>query len=102
MREFEYESFPRPDGLPTVVLSDVERAIGEISYHRVVMDSGAETTTTLCTIVMDNGHTVTATSACVIPEKFDEEIGQNLARAAAVAKIWELLGYELRLKLNAQ
>lgn len=57
---------------------------------------------TFCVLVMRNGFTVTGESACVSPENFDAEIGRKIARQNAVAKIWPLMGYELRSKLAAK
>ncbi|SNR98822.1 Phage protein (N4 Gp49/phage Sf6 gene 66) family protein [Methylobacillus rhizosphaerae] len=54
---------------------------------------------TFCVLVLRNGFTVTGESACASPENFDAEIGRKIARQNAVAKIWPLLGYELRSKL---
>lgn len=102
MRQFEYEVSPMVDGHPTVTLGDVERAISDVSYHRLTTSSGALTTVTTCLIVLDNGYTVTGESACVVPEKFNEAMGNKCAYDRAVNEIWKLLGYELRLKLNAE
>ena len=57
---------------------------------------------TFCVIVLRNGFTVVGQSACASPENFDAEIGRKIARAEAVAKIWPLMGYELRTKLSEQ
>ena len=54
---------------------------------------------TFCVLVLRNGFTVTGESACASPENFDAEIGQKIARANAVQKIWPLMGYELKSKL---
>jgi len=54
---------------------------------------------TFCVLVLRNGFTVTGESACVSPENFDAEIGQNIARQNAVSKIWPLMGYALKNKL---
>jgi hypothetical protein len=54
---------------------------------------------TICVLVLRNGFTVTGESACASPENFDAEIGQKIARANAVQKIWPLMGYELRTRL---
>ena len=54
---------------------------------------------TFCVLVLRNGFTVTGESACASPENFDAEIGRKIARENAVAKIWPLMGYELRTKL---
>ena len=56
---------------------------------------------TFCVLVLRNGFTVTGESACASPENFDAEIGRKVARENAVAKIWPLMGYELRSKLAA-
>lgn len=55
---------------------------------------------TFCVLVLRNGFTVTGESACASPENFDAEIGRKIARQNAVQKIWPLMGYELRSKLN--
>jgi hypothetical protein len=55
---------------------------------------------TFCVLVLRNGFTVTGESACVSPENFDAEIGRKVARQAAVAKVWPLLGYALRSRLH--
>ena len=56
---------------------------------------------TFCVLVLRNGFTVTGESACASPENFDAEIGRKIARENAVAKVWPLMGYELRSKLAA-
>jgi len=55
---------------------------------------------TFCVLVLQNGFTVTGESACASPENFDAEIGRKVARQNAVQKIWPLMGYELKTKLN--
>ena len=54
---------------------------------------------TFCILVLRNGFTVTGESACASPENFDAELGRKIARQNAVAKVWPLMGYELRSKL---
>lgn len=54
---------------------------------------------TICVLVLKNGFTVTGESACASPENFDAEVGRKIARQNAVAKVWPLMGYELRSKL---
>lgn len=56
---------------------------------------------TLCVMVLNNGFTVTGESACASPENFDADIGCKVARQNAVAKIWPLMGYELKERLAA-
>jgi len=55
---------------------------------------------TFCVIVLRNGFTVTGDSACASPENFDAELGRKIARQNAVQKIWPLMGYALKEKLN--
>ena len=55
---------------------------------------------TFCVLVLKNGFTVTGESACASPENFDAEIGRKIARANAVGKVWPLMGYELKSKLQ--
>ena len=54
---------------------------------------------TFCVLVLQNGFTVTGESACASPENFDAELGRKIARRNAEAKIWPLMGYELRSNL---
>lgn len=54
---------------------------------------------TFCVLRLRNGFTVTGESACASPENFNAQIGRDIARQNAVAKIWPLMGYELRTKL---
>lgn len=56
---------------------------------------------TFCVLVLRNGYTVTGESACASSENFNAQIGRDVARQNAVAKIWPLLGFELRTKLSA-
>jgi len=55
---------------------------------------------TICVIELNNGFTVTGESACASPENFNAEIGRKIARANAVQKMWPLLGYALKERLN--
>lgn len=54
---------------------------------------------TFCVLVLRNGFTVTGESACASPENFNVEIGRRVARENAVAKIWPLMGYQLKQNL---
>lgn len=54
---------------------------------------------TFCVLVLRNGFTVTGESACASPENFNAEIGRKIARENAVAKVWSLMGYELKCRL---
>jgi hypothetical protein len=56
---------------------------------------------TFCVLVLRNGFTVTGESACVSLENYDAEIGRKIAFENAKQKIWPLMGYELRTRLDA-
>ena len=56
---------------------------------------------TFCVLVLRNGFTVTGESACASPENFNADIGRRIARENAIAKLWPLMGYELKSKLAA-
>jgi hypothetical protein len=57
---------------------------------------------TFCVLILRNGFTVTGESACASPDNFDAEIGRKIARANAVAKVWPLMGYQLKQELHEQ
>jgi hypothetical protein len=68
---------------------------GEPSHYDSALDL-----LTFCVLVLRNGFTVTGESACASPENFDAAIGRKIARQNAVNKIWPLMGYALKEKLN--
>lgn len=57
---------------------------------------------TFCVLVLRNGFMVTGESACASPENFNDEVGQKIARANAVNKIWPLMGYQLKQRLHEE
>jgi hypothetical protein len=57
---------------------------------------------TFCTLILQNGFTVTGESACASPDNFNAELGRKIARQHAVSKIWQLEGYLLRERLHEQ
>ena len=54
---------------------------------------------TFCVLVLRNGFTVTGESACASPENFNAALGQKIARANAISKVWPLMGYQLKEQL---
>ena len=68
--------------------------VGE-EYH--VFDSSQ---LTVCLLTLKNGYNVTGYSACVSPENFDAQIGQDIARRNAREQIWGLLGFSLAENLS--
>lgn len=55
---------------------------------------------TFCILTLRNGFTVTGESACASPENFDPEICRKIGRQNAVQKIWPLMGYALKERLQ--
>lgn len=96
---------------PRITLNDIEANIRYETYFTAA--DGAQTADgdrgdealellTFCVLVLGNGFVVTGESACVSPENFDADIGREVARENAINKIWPLMGYELKSKLNGE
>ena len=99
---------------PRVTPADIEANIA--SEHHFTAEDGVVATVaflgpqdcpeslsllTFCVLVLRNGFTVTGESACASPENFDAEIGRKIARANAVQKVWPLMGYALKSRLQS-
>lgn len=96
-----------PDDIDANISKEFYFTAGDAVFGVEVMACGTPVTNetvlntlTFCVLVLQNGFTVTGESACASPENFDAEIGRKIARQNAVAKIWPLMGYELRSKLS--
>ncbi|MEA1988066.1 MAG: Gp49 family protein [Pseudomonadota bacterium] len=74
---------------------DINDVIVDEEYHRF-----PETTVTVCCLTLENGYNVIGKSATINTANFDEEIGNDVARADAVRQIWELEGYLLKTALS--
>lgn len=95
---------------PRITPADIEANIASEHYftaddgcngaQRCVMHPSPLQLLTFCVLVLRNGFTITGESACASPENFNAEIGRRIARENAVAKVWPLMGYELRSKLQ--
>ena len=95
---------------PRVTPADIEANIasehyftaGDAAYPGKVVGSAYAQLQllTFCVLVLRNGFTVTGESACASPENFDAELGRKIARQNAVAKLWPLMGYELKERLH--
>lgn len=72
----------------------LESLVERIYYHRV-----PDTTVTICAITLKNGFTVAGDSACIDPENFDHNIGEQVAYNNAFEKIWQLEGYRIKSQL---
>ena len=74
---------------------------GNLLHDAHLLESGGPLSLlTFCVLVLRNGYTVTGESACASPENFNAGIGCRIARENAVAKIWPLMGYELKQRLH--
>ncbi|WP_291928661.1 Gp49 family protein [Limnohabitans sp.] len=113
-RTIEQEIQAKGKTAPRITPADIEANItsehyftaadgvtGAVAVHgiAVLQSSQSLSLLTFCVLVLRNGFTVTGESACASPENFDAEIGRKIARQNAVAKVWPLMGYELRSKL---
>lgn len=105
-QEIQAKGLAAPRVTPADIEANIERevyftaangaaAVGETVHS----DDDALRLLTFCVLVLRNGFTVTGESACASPENFDAELGRKIARQNAVAKVWPLMGYELRSKL---
>ena len=52
----------------------------------------------ICELTLKNGYTVRGEAACVSPENFDQEIGEEISFKDARDKVWQLEGYLLQQK----
>ena len=115
MNDKEIEQQIQAKGLtaPRVTPGDIEGNIASEHYFnaydaaisgQLICSEPANSETlkllTFCVLVLQNGFTVTGESACASPGNFDAELGRKIARQNAVAKIWPLMGYELRSRLS--
>ena len=99
---------------PRVTPGDIEAAIAGEYYFTASQGAGvgshstrpivadqylALSLLTMCVLVLRNGFTVTGESACASPQNFNADLGQKIARANAINKIWPLEGYLLKQQL---
>lgn len=104
MEEIEQEIQEKGLTAPRITPDAIEANIAGEHYFTAGEATGkiedvALSLLTFCVLVLKNGYTVTGESACASPENFDAELGRKIARRNAVAKVWPLMGYELRTKL---
>ena len=77
-----------------ITAEDIRSKIKSETY--LVLPDGR---TTLCVLSLENGFTITGTSACVHAANFNIDTGRQYAHAEAFRKIWELEGYLLAQRL---
>lgn len=78
-----------------VTIEDVQNAITKTDY--VVLPDGR---TTICQLTLDNNFTIRGESSCVDPANFDKTVGQDIAKANAMDKVWQFLGFRLADRLH--
>ena len=69
----------------------IDSTISYAEYFRVI-----NTTTTICSLVLNNGYVVVGKSAAVSMENFDEELGKKIAFNDAREQIWALQGFYMK------
>lgn len=74
----------------TVTQEQVDSFIKDVQYIKL----GEKTT--VCRLVLVNGFEVTTTSACVHPENYKQEIGEEVSLRRAKDQVWMLLGFLLQ------
>ena len=89
----------KPEDIEAYVKSEIFFTAGQAAEAMGLPIGDEAKLLTLCVIVLKNGFTVTGESACADPAKFNAEIGQKIARANALNKVWPLMGYVLRSQI---
>jgi hypothetical protein len=80
-----------------VTNQSIDARIDKVEYHRI-----PNSTMTICVITMVNGFSVTGESACVDPNEYNKERGEEIAYENAFEKLWPLEGYLLKERLYQQ
>lgn len=87
-KQVEQEIQDKNLNAPRLTPTDIDSTIKAQEYFRV-----ANTTTTVCAIILNNNYVVIGKSAAVSMENFDEELGRKIAFDDAREQIWALEGY---------
>lgn len=83
---------------PRVTEVDMQKRIAFVHYDYLPHAP----TTTICSIVLDNGYSVRGESACVDPANFNVEAGKHYALKSAFNKLWPLFGFLLAERLHQE
>jgi len=94
-QEIEKEIQEKNLNAPCLTLDLIDSKIKNKTFHVL-----SETCLTVCCLTLENGFIATGESACVSPENFNAEIGEQIAFEQARDKIWMLEGYLLKQKLH--
>lgn len=76
---------------PRLTPTDIDAVIETEQYYVF-----PGTTMTVCCLTLKNGYTVIGEGACISPENFRKDIGEQIAKKEAREKIWALEGYLLK------
>lgn len=87
------EASPTPN---RITPDSIKGRIADVTYHNPPQES----TTTFCTIKMQNGFEFVGRSACVDPANYNKEIGEKVAYDDAFRQIWSHEGYLLKEALH--
>jgi hypothetical protein len=79
----------------TVTIEQVESTIEGIEY----INRG---TLTVAIATLRNGFQVVGTSGCADPAKYNQQLGEKLARAKVVDQVWLLEGYLLKEQMHRE
>lgn len=96
---------------PQVTPADVEATIASEHYFTAgfaVTATGIQAEAvnpaldllTFCVLVLKNGHTVSGEAHCADPAKFNAETGRIEARKVAISKLWPMVIYAERERLQ--
>ena len=75
-------------------MSELESLVRDVTYT-VLPNS----TVTVCNMVLKSGFENIAYSTVMNPQDFDKSIGEEVARANAIDKLWEFEGYHRKMSL---
>lgn len=70
------------------------------AFIRIVETIKVGEKTTLVTVTLLNGFTLTESSSCVDPANYDHDMGKEICLNKIIDKVWFLLGFLLQSALN--
>lgn len=88
------------EGLYSPVRYVKEETIKKMLNEADVLVTTAFDTTTVVTVRLKNGFTITEASGCIDPKNYNQEIGAEICMAKIEDKLWMLEGYALNKKIS--
>lgn len=82
----------------TVTKAQIDRLIGESDIKTMTV---FDKVTVVC-VKLPNGFVITESSGCVDPRNYDEAYGREICLERITNRLWELEGYHLSKKLEAE